>query len=137
VELARRLVIGRKRDGRCIYDAQAKQELVLACREPGVSMARLARDCGINANQLSTWVRQFERKATKSRPLIGSATPNDESSFVAVRLHAQPEPLRQHLDLKVRLPNGVVVDLCGCELVQMSDLLQALGRLRCSDSTKD
>ncbi len=31
-ELAGRLVIGRKRDGRCVYDAEAKRELVLASR---------------------------------------------------------------------------------------------------------
>jgi hypothetical protein len=48
-ELARRLVVGHKRDGRSIYDEQAKRELVLACREPGVSIAKLARDCGVNA----------------------------------------------------------------------------------------
>lgn len=33
-ELAKRLVIGHKRDGRCVHDEQAKRELVLACREP-------------------------------------------------------------------------------------------------------
>ena len=57
-DLARRLVVGRKRDGRSVYDAQAKRELILACRAPGVSMAKSARECGINANQLSAWVRQ-------------------------------------------------------------------------------
>jgi len=66
-ELAQRLVIGHKRDGRCVYDVQAKQELILACRESGVSMARLARDCGINANQLSAWVRQSELEAAAKR----------------------------------------------------------------------
>ena len=33
-ELAQRLVIGRKDDGRGIYDAKAKHELIPACREP-------------------------------------------------------------------------------------------------------
>jgi transposase len=37
-----------------VYDAQAKQELIDACRRPGISMAKLARDCGINANLLNT-----------------------------------------------------------------------------------
>jgi transposase len=47
--IAKRLVIGNKRDGRCIYDAQAKHALVQACLQPGVSLARIARQCGINA----------------------------------------------------------------------------------------
>lgn len=37
-DLARRLVIGRKRDGRGIYAPRVKQELVEICRRPGVSV---------------------------------------------------------------------------------------------------
>jgi transposase len=54
-QLAQRLVIGHKRDGRSIYDTQAKRELVQACRQPGVSLAKVARKCGINANVLSNY----------------------------------------------------------------------------------
>lgn len=45
-------------ESRSVYDAQAKRELILACRAPGLSMAKSARECGINVNQLSAWVRQ-------------------------------------------------------------------------------
>ena len=44
--LARRLVVGHKRDGRSIYDAQAKAELMEICRRGEMSMAKLARACG-------------------------------------------------------------------------------------------
>ena len=64
-DLAQRLVVGRKRDGRSVYEAQVKCGLILACRAPGVSMASLARECGINANQSSAWVRQYERAASR------------------------------------------------------------------------
>ena len=84
-DLARRLVVGRKRDGRSVYDAQAKRELILACRAPGVSMARLARECGINANQLSAWVRQYERAA--SRGVVEIQAP----SFVEFSVNAGPD----------------------------------------------
>jgi transposase len=57
-ELARRLVVGRKRDGRSVYDETAKAELVAACGRPGVLVSRQGRECGINANQLSRWVRE-------------------------------------------------------------------------------
>ncbi len=49
-ELARRLVVGHKRDGRCVYDEQAKAELVAECAKPGASVSRLAREAGVNAN---------------------------------------------------------------------------------------
>jgi hypothetical protein len=48
------LVVGRKRDGRCRYDPEVKQELVRRCMAPGVSVARMAMQHGINANLL--WV---------------------------------------------------------------------------------
>lgn len=54
-ELARRLVVGRKSDGRSVYDEAAKAELVAACGWPSASVLRLARECGVNANQRSRW----------------------------------------------------------------------------------
>jgi len=136
--LASRLVVGRKRDGRCVYDVKAKQELIFACREPGVSIARLARDCGINANQLSAWVRQSERKALKGVALISSSG-TAASAFVPVHIEESapsPAPSVMQVSLQARLPNGVVVDLQRCDMRQVGDMLEALGRLRCSASTK-
>ena len=48
-DLAAWLVVGRKRDGRAVYDETAKAELVLACCQAGASTARLARECRTNA----------------------------------------------------------------------------------------
>jgi transposase len=59
--IAKRLVVGHKRDGRSIYDPQAQSDLVRASQQPGVSLAKIAWTCGINANVLSNWVRQHER----------------------------------------------------------------------------
>jgi len=41
------------------YDAAFKRSLVEQTRIPGVSVARVAREHGINANQLFKWRRQF------------------------------------------------------------------------------
>ena len=41
-ELLARLVVVRKRDGRCRYDPRAKQVLTDECLKPGVSVARVA-----------------------------------------------------------------------------------------------
>lgn len=57
-ELKRRLVVGHKRDGRSVYDEKAKSELVALCLQPGASVSRLARECGVNANQVGRWLRE-------------------------------------------------------------------------------
>jgi transposase len=140
-ELARRLVVGHKRDGRCIYDEQAKRELVLACREPGVSVSKLARDCGVNANQLSAWVRKFDLAAARTAAPASSGTEVTQAAFVAVHIEdvpvaAQPAEQSVCVDLQARLPNGVIVDVRASGIQQARGLLDALGRLRCSALTK-
>jgi transposase len=40
------------------------------------------------------------------------------------------------ISLQARLPNGVVLDLRECELRHAAEVIQALGRIRCSASTK-
>jgi transposase len=137
-QLARRLVIGHKRDGRSIYDAQAKRELVQACLHSGVSLAKVARTCGINANVLSNWVRLHERAKAPAAARTGEVV-EMAPAFVPVRL--EPKAAAAHtasstVSLQVRLPNGVAVDMQGCEVQHAGRLIEALGRLRCSTSTK-
>lgn len=139
-ELARRLVAGRKRDGRSVYDEAAKAELVAACGKPGASVSRLARECGVNANQLSRWVRGHSQRLQRSLTVPPAASP----AFVAVPLEAAApvsltgvdEPAAVRLSLQARLPNGEVVELRECELHQAAGVIEALGRVRCSVSTK-
>jgi transposase len=139
-ELARRLVVGRKSDGRSVYDETAKGELVAACGRPGASVSRLARECGINANQLSRWVREHSQR--RQRAVAVSRAPRE--AFVAVPIEAAAPMPRATNDsaaavrmwLQARLPNGVVVDLRECGLAQAAEVIEALGRVRCSDSTK-
>jgi transposase-like protein len=57
VELVEGLVRRQKVDGRCVYDRAAKAELVRRCREPGVSVARMALAHGVNANLLRKWIK--------------------------------------------------------------------------------
>jgi len=139
-DLKRRLVVGHKRGGRCIYDEAAKSELVEMCRQPGASVSRLARECGINANQLSRWLREHAQKHKRS--LLARCTPV-VSPFVAVPvLPPAVTPAAQDasqtqgsMTLQARLPNGVSIELCGAGLRQIEDVIQALGRVACSAST--
>jgi len=137
-ELARRLVVGRKSDGRCVYDETAKAELVAACGRPGASVSRLARECGVNANQLSRWVREHSQRGQRAV----AVSPDSGEAFVALPVEATTPTAINHspatapMCLQARLPNGVVLDLRECDLRHAGVVIEALGRVRCSASTK-
>ena len=139
-EVVRRLVTGRKNDGRAVYDPQAKAEVVRACLKPGVSVARMALQCGINANLLRRWITQSmgaDMKASRSN-MQGVATAHSEA-FVPLRLAASGALPVTAVALKgrlhVRLPNGVEIDLSDTSSDELLPVLELLGRLPCSDST--
>jgi transposase len=75
-ESVRPLVVGSKRDGRRRYDKQAKRELVKACLEPGVSVARMALEHGLNANLLRKWITQYLLERERS---LADETPTPRS----------------------------------------------------------
>jgi transposase len=131
-ELARRLVVGHKSDGRAVYDELVKAELVAACARPGASVSRLARECGINANQLSRWVREHSHR--RQRAVAVSPAPRD--AFVAVPMQPSDSAAAARMGLQARLPNGVVLDLREVDLRHAGVVIEALGRVRCSVSTK-
>ncbi|MFZ3118571.1 MAG: transposase [Variovorax sp.] len=142
-DLKRRLVVGHKSDGRSVYDEAAKSELVALCRQPGASVSRLARECGVNANQVSRWVREHGDSG-RARKAVANAVAAP-SAFVAVSMPAaSPIAARSAgdstatvMDMHARLPNGVAIDLRGVELHSVGEVIEVLGRLQCSASTKD
>jgi transposase len=138
-DLKRRLVVGHKSDGRSVYDEAAKSQLVALCRQPGASVSRLARECGVNANQVSRWLREhgFGGRARKTNSVLPAP------AFVAVAVQPSSpvkarsgEGMVAMMDMRARLPNGVAIDLRGVELRIVGEVIEALGRLRCSASTK-
>jgi transposase len=133
--LARRLVVGRKSDGRGVYDEAAKAELVAACRKPGASVSRLARACGINTNQLYRWMRE-RAIVTSSAAAREAFVPMLVTADAATAMSAGDErSAAARMNLHARLPNGVMLDVHGIELHHAVDVIEALGRLRCSAST--
>jgi transposase-like protein len=111
-EVVRRLVKGHKNDGRAVYDPQAKAEVVRACMRPGVSVARMALQCGINANLLRRWIAQSMGVSMKasSRATVPAVAPGGSEAFIALQL-AAPKAADTTVAIKVRLqarlPNGV------------------------------
>ena len=139
-DLKRRLVVGHKSDGCSVYDESAKAELVALCMPPGASVSRLARECGVNANQVGRWLRE---RGQGRRRAAGARTAPAPAPFVAVPVLPAPampagpdDRVAPAMTLQARLPNGVAVDLRGLDPRHVGEVIEALGRLRCSVSTK-
>lgn len=132
VELKQRLVVGRKRDGRNCYDPQAKRELIEACLQPGVSVAKLALTHGVNANQLRTWITKHQRQLSAGGSLLPSAAiPTPFIPVVAVS--AQRSSIAP-VELAARLPNGVRLEWSALPADQLAQVLRLLSTLPCSES---
>jgi transposase len=136
IELSRCLVVGHRRDGRCCYDRQAKRELVEACLQPGVSVARMALQQGINANLLRTWITQYRdgRKAWVIAPDSGKTALARASAFVPV-IQVKAPATAGPLNVGAVLPNGVKLDLSELGAGELSLILKMLSQLPCSVST--
>jgi transposase len=129
--LSRTLVEGHRSNGRCRYDPEAKRELVEACLQPDVSVARMALEHGINANLLRKWINQYRENASAVPP----SPPAMLSAFAPVLSMAVPKPAEA--TFTVTLPNGVKLELQGVDLTDLSPLLNGLAALPCSASSRD
>ena len=148
-DLKSRLVTGFERDGRRRhFDPQAKLELVRACMQPGVSVARLALDHAVNANLLRKWIRDYERErnGAAASKAIESQAPAFEPAFQIGEIEAsvtdvRGRPTRMGIaqsrecmsppsQLVAQLPNGVTLKL-GCnehDVALMSTMIETLVR---------
>lgn len=158
-DLRSRLVIGQKRDGRREYDDEARDELIRLCLKRGVSIARTAMEHDINPNLLRTWVTQYrQRQAARESvaqvsdevtidiavPAALTMSSNDHAAPFVALVHAAtppsaaPPPMTMSLALHVRLSNGVELELGSsiATIDELTTLVQILGRLPCSGSTK-
>ena len=60
------------------YDREFKLEAVRLSREAGRTVAGVARDLGINENQLHRWRRQLSEEGTAAFPGKGHQSPEQE-----------------------------------------------------------
>ncbi|MGI9134910.1 MAG: IS66-like element accessory protein TnpA [Rhodoferax sp.] len=138
------LVVGHKSDGRCRYDPQAKQELIRQCMKPGVSVARMAMQHGVNANLLRTWITKVQSAMAKQM-VASEVSEQVAQAFVPVRLEppssanppavkvarlANKAPLTL-VRMQVRLPNGVSIDLDQAPMHELGEVMQMLSVLPC------
>lgn len=149
-ELLTRLVTGRKRDGRCRYDPEAKQELVRESLKPGVSVARIAMQHGVNTNLLRSWITKSQTPSTHSaQRALPSKVLRAARAFVPVQIKA-PSPLPMvtppvsrplahsgrepvpMIRMHVRLPNGVALEFDQAHMDELCPVMQMLNALPCS-----
>lgn len=69
------LVVGRRANGRNTYSKEGKRRLVEICLQPGISLAKVALQNGLNANLLRRWVSDSlkgRRSAVTGMPVAGT-----------------------------------------------------------------
>lgn len=100
IDIVPGLVRGQKRDGRCVYDKQAKRELVRRCQQPGVSVAATALAHGLNANLLRKWITV----ASARQGAVASAVP----ILLPVTTQSPAPASPSDGQLEVVLPGGMI-----------------------------
>jgi transposase-like protein len=80
------LIAGYKEDGRTVYRREAKAKLIAAARQPDVSVARLAREHDLNANQLHAWIRQSLRYGTRIGKAAQVAVGMEKAAIARIKL---------------------------------------------------
>jgi transposase len=135
-KLKERLVTGFERDGRRRrFDPQAKRELVQACLQPGVSVARIALDHGLNANLLRKWINRYDVARDDAVEVAAAFVP--VMPVGCVEAAAEPREISalatqavQTSRLVAELPNGVVLTLeCAShDRTLVTAMVETLGR---------
>ncbi|WP_063781943.1 IS66-like element accessory protein TnpA [Bradyrhizobium viridifuturi] len=127
--------VGVLRNGRRRYDPASKQRLVEACLQPGVSLAGLALQHGVNANLLHKWVAkrplqsedgQPEARAPIAPAFIPVCAPSPTRSTGAIAVCATERSCAGRLTAS--MPNGVTLSLKGGDAQLLSAVIEALGR---------
>jgi transposase len=112
----------------------AKRELVAACLKPGISVARMAYEHGINANLLRKWITKYQGPSESavaispqgpSAPAFVPVIQVDHMSGAASTPSVEPSPPR----LEARLPNGVIIELRDASEGERATVLRLLWKL--------
>lgn len=93
------------------YTAQFEAELVAACQQPGVSIAALAGQHGMNANVLHRWLKEHDSSGCHELVAHSPAGAPDTTSLITAFMPLQlppatPQPKAQ--EIKVELRKGAL-----------------------------
>ncbi len=104
-DLVPNLIRGHRRNGRTVYDKDAKRELARRCLQPGVSLAGTALAHGLNANLLRRWVVQYtgrSRRELRQSALVPVAT------MPMPRPEPTPPGASGEWELELTVPGGTI-----------------------------
>ncbi|TFE36388.1 transposase [Paraburkholderia dipogonis] len=116
------------RKGRPTHSPEFRRRLAMAACESGVSVARLARENGLNANLVYTWRRRYlAEQQAEAVQLVPVAIVNEVSSVNEPPALSESEVVRPAGSIEVRIGRAVVkVD----GIVDAEMLRTVLGSLR-------
>lgn len=116
------------RKGRPNHSPEFRRRLAVAACEPGVSVARLARENGLNANLVYTWrLRYLAEQQGEAVRLVPVAIVNEVSSRNESPALSESEVVRPAGSIEIRIGRAVVkVD----GIVDAEMLRTVLGSLR-------
>ena len=101
------------------YSAQFKAQLVVACQQPGASVAALALEHGMNANLLHRWRREHAQRMDlcANGAVLANSSPADSSAKSALNVPAASpvesdhRPAQGNMAVTRSVPSFVPVDL--------------------------
>ncbi|AJY38038.1 IS66 family insertion sequence hypothetical protein (plasmid) [Burkholderia humptydooensis] len=119
------------RKGRPNHDPEFRRRLAAAACEPGVSVAKLARENGINANMLFTWRSRYRAQLQAETPSLIPVSVVHETPPACVAMPPDAlgvgHPTQRTGTIEIRI-GGVVVKVDG--VVDAETLRAVLGSLR-------
>ena len=93
------------------HPAQFKAELVAACAQPGVSIAALAGQHGMNANVLHRWLKEHQRSGhhqlAAHSPAAALEMTSPLAAFIPLQLPAAA-PQSEPREIKMELRRGTL-----------------------------
>jgi transposase len=122
-------------NGKRRYDPIWKERLIAAALEPRVSIARLALEHGVNANQLRNWVKVLrDRQGVWAPKGVSACGPSAFVPVVEAASVTRPpagtctRASAARVHLKASLPNGVLLELANADAQALSVFIELLGR---------
>ena len=119
------LVVGRKSDGRGIYDPSKKAQLVQLCQRSGVSVKKAAQANGIDYYLLRMWIAKSETLARRAKRMRTAVTPVSNALIpVSVPQFTTLQTVPSH-EIELVLPRGLL-RVARVDSAMLSQLIDAL-----------
>lgn len=106
------------RKGRPNHSPEFRRRLAKAACEPGVSVAKLAREHGLNANLVFTWRRQYLAEQQAAVAALLPVTVVDEAPS-----EARPVPVVESEIVKPVMPTGTIEVRIGRAVIKVGGVV--------------